>query len=478
MSFFIDKERDLEVPCHRVIPKIKRKGVLQQMKLRRSLMALFLIASTIMPSVSFASTNYASYVIKKGDSLSSLAKRYHTTITQLKEWNHLSSNTIYAGEKLMVSAPSKPVRPIVSKPAAKPSTSTNAAPVVPAQPASKPATTSPANSVTKPSNPAPPSSPASLKIVSKEVLGFTVQYSSTDMTSYTSMENHENSITSIATATHVVDGFGNLTGTVPAEQLRLAVSSGITPTLMIGNNFNSSIASSLLENPANRQNMVNNTLSTLKTYGYKGVNIDIENIPAKDRDNYTALIRELSASLKPLGYTVSASVSAKTVDSPNYAWTYGYDYKALVPYVDYLLIMAYDEHYLGGDPGPIASIGWVTNVVNYALTVVPKDKILLGVASYGYDWGQGLPTRSYGINKMISLAQSYNAPIVFDNVTKSPHFDYTDSNGAAHHVWFEDAESLSYKLDLVNSKGLRGIGIWRLGLENDDDWNMINSKLK
>jgi len=308
----------------------------------------------------------------------------------------------------------------------------------------------------------------------KIVLGYTVKYYSTDVASYNSIVANTTTINEIGTATYSVDASGSLTGTAPTDQINYANNNGIRPNLMISNNFDSNIAQQMLESTVNRQKLRDSILNLLNTYNYKGVDIDIENIPAVDRNNFTSLMSEIYSALKPLGYEVSTAVPAKTCDTPNAGWNYAYDYKSLAVYSDYLMIMAYDEHYPGGTPGAIASIGFVTNVVDYALTVVSKDKIVLGLAAYGYDWSSA-GTTSYSINNCINLANQYGATIYLDNATKSKYFTYT-VNGVTHTVWFEDADTIAYKLDVVNSRDLKGIGIWRLGLENPNYWSTIKSR--
>ncbi|MCX7842372.1 MAG: glycosyl hydrolase family 18 protein [Clostridia bacterium] len=311
--------------------------------------------------------------------------------------------------------------------------------------------------------------------IRKTVMGYTVKNFSTDKTSYNSMVANTAALNEIATATYSVNGLGVLTGTAPADQISYANSNGIRTKLMVSNNFDSAIAKQLLESPVNRLNLKNNIISLLKANNYSGVDIDIENIPAANRDHFTTFMKEIYADLKAMGYRVSVAVQPKTFDSPNSPWNYAFDYKALAMYSDFLMIMAYDEHYPGGTHGPIASIGWVTSVIDYALTVVPKEKIVLGLAAYGYDW-VGTSTKAYSVNGCYNLAAQYGAAIYMDNATKSKYFTYT-VNDTVHNVWFEDAETIAYKLDLVNSRDLKGVGIWRLGLENVDYWTAIKSKL-
>lgn len=311
---------------------------------------------------------------------------------------------------------------------------------------------------------------------SKFLLGFTTYYYSGDSSSYNSMTANATSLNEIATDTYTTDGLGNISGLVPTTQISYANTNGIKPLAMITNNFSGSIAQTLLENSSNRQALISNTLNAIKANGYKGVNVDIEGIYSSDRSYFTTFMNELYTTLHPLGYEVSLCVPAKTVDNSAYTWNYGYDYSQLSNYCDMVVIMTYDEHYPGGQAGPIASIGWVKNVANYAVTVLPKNKIVLGIAAYGYDWSVN-GTKSYGINGILNLATTYNATIQWDSVSQSPYFNYVDASGITHNVWFENGTSIGYKLAIVNTMNLSGAAMWRLGLENTDYWTTIKTKL-
>lgn len=310
---------------------------------------------------------------------------------------------------------------------------------------------------------------------SKQILGFTTYYYSGDTSSYNSMTANKSLINEIATDTYTTDGLGNISGVVPTSQISYANSNGIKTLAMITNNFDGAIAKTLLENPTNRQRLINNTVTALKANGYKGVNVDLEGVFYSDRSYLTTFMSELYTTLKPQGFTITMSVPAKTYDSTTNSWNGAFDYAQLSNYNDQMVIMTYDEHYPGGTPGPIASIGWVQNVVNYAVTVIPRTKIMLGVAAYGYDWSSN-GTKAYGITGINNLATTYGAQIKWDTTSQSPYFNYTDSTGVIHSVWFENGTSTAYKLDIVNNSNLAGIGIWRLGLEDSNYWTTIKTK--
>lgn len=309
----------------------------------------------------------------------------------------------------------------------------------------------------------------------KLIFGYAVYYYSGDSSSYNSMVNNSLLINEIGTDTYKTDGLGNVTGLVPTNQLTYANSNNIKSLAMITNNFDGSIAKTLLESSANRQNLITNITAALKANGYKGVNVDLEGVYAADRSYYTTFISELYNALKPQGFMVTAAVPAKTYDSTTDGWSGAFDYAALSSYVDQLVLMTYDEHYPGGTAGPIASIGWVQKVINYAITVVPKEKLLLGTAAYGYDWSSN-GTKAYSISQCNNLAATYGVQIQWDPVSQSPYFNYTDSTGIQHTVWFENGTSLGYKLDLVNTSNISGIAIWRLGLEDSNYWSTIKIK--
>lgn len=312
-------------------------------------------------------------------------------------------------------------------------------------------------------------------ISKKMVLGYTTYYYSGDTSSYNSMASNTSTIDEIATDTYTADSVGNISGLIPTNQITYANNNGIKAFAMITNNFDGAIAKSLLESSQNRTNLINNIVNALKLNGYKGVNIDLEGVYYYDRSYLTTFMNELYTALHPQGFYVTMAVPAKTSDSPTASWSGAYDYAALPNYSDQIVLMTYDEHYPGGTPGAIASIGWVENVIKYAVTVIPREKILLGTAAYGYDWTSS-STKAYGIAGIFNLALTTGSTIQWDSVSQSPYFNYTDSTGVSHSVWFENAQSLNYKLDLVNSYNLSGIAIWRLGLENADYWTSIKTK--
>lgn len=315
------------------------------------------------------------------------------------------------------------------------------------------------------------------KPASKIVLGYATSYHNRDVASYHSLVTNVSIINQMVTATYITNSSGQLSGTAPVDQIAYANKNNIKTMAMVSNNFDGKIARAVLGDPVNRNNLINNILLSIKANHYRGVNIDIEGIYASDRKNFSTFVKDLYNELHPQGFVVSIAVPAKTVDNPKNSWNGAFDYIQLSTYADSIVLMTYDQHSPGGEPGPVASIVWVKAVMNYAITAIPKNKLLLGVAAYGYDWSS-IGTKAYSIHGINNLASKYKVKIEWDTISQSPYFKYTDQDGINHTVWFENSTSLGTKLDLMNNLNLSGIALWRLGLENPSFWTTIKTKLK
>ena len=316
----------------------------------------------------------------------------------------------------------------------------------------------------------------------REVLGYYVD--DLRQTGYDSLAANDQ-WTAVAPWAYMLDGEGNLQGKTPAKVLDLAGSRGKQTLALIHNyqdtKFDGAMATTLLSNPEARGQAVENIYQMLLRWGYSGVNIDFENVPHQQKDNLNAFMRELADRLQPEGLLVTMSIPAKTDKTANANWIGAYDYRTLGRIVDGLQLMTYDEHYRDGSPGPIASIGWVEEVITYALKHVPRNKLYLGIALYGYDWEEVAPGEWTGQaitqRQAKTLAETKNVPVNWDAVHKVPHFSYTDL-GNRHVVYFEDRYSLSHKLYLVNKYDLAGIALWRLGFEDPAVWSIIGRSLR
>lgn len=228
----------------------------------------------------------------------------------------------------------------------------------------------------------------------------------------------------------------------------------------------------LLTDASLRHRLIDSIERMLAAKSYKGVNIDFEFIPPQDRPYLNLFMQELYMRLAPW-FLVTISAPAKLADEPQHPFSGAFSYAALGRFNDQVLILAYDEHFT--QPGPIASIGFVQRVLNFALTEIPRHKIKLGMAVYGYDWlaAGGFPeTLTY--TEAVSRAQQYGVPIIYDQEAQESTYSYIVNN-TKHIVWFEDVQSFAAKVQLIKSLQLPGFAVWRLGQEDPCIWQLTKS---
>jgi len=224
----------------------------------------------------------------------------------------------------------------------------------------------------------------------------------------------------------------------------------------------------LLSSPLNRQALVENVKKMVIRQGYDGVNIDFEFIAPEERDNFTRLVQELKTALGP-DKTVSVAVFARTGLEK---WPTAYDYQALGRVCDMVVIMAYDYHYEAA--GALAPIDWCQQVLEYAEKNIPREKILMGIGTYGYDW-EGKSRKSVYQSQLDRLKAQFQAEEGFDRQACSPCLVYQDQDGHRHEVWYENRASLEEKWALYLEHGIAGISYWKLGGAFTDFYAMLES---
>ncbi|MGB8956330.1 MAG: glycosyl hydrolase family 18 protein [Tumebacillaceae bacterium] len=228
---------------------------------------------------------------------------------------------------------------------------------------------------------------------------------------------------------------------------------------------------------AHRMTFFRNLFALLSEYGFDGVNLDIEHLSEGDRGLYTEFVRDLTERAHRQGKLVTVDVLGDARKEP---YSLDFDYPGLSAAVNYLGIMTYDQFKPSeAAPGPVASLPWVEETLQRALQEgVPPEKILLGIPAYGYDWTVGQPgARALSYEAVERLRNQHKSVVSFHPTFKVPHLTYADGKGQQHEVWYENARSISLKLDLVRKYGLGGIIFWRLGLEDPAAWGVLRAKL-
>lgn len=250
-----------------------------------------------------------------------------------------------------------------------------------------------------------------------------------------------------------------------------ALSGGTKPVLTLtpfgpDGQFSNYLIHRVLSDTAARNRLIRNLYETVLNQGYQGVNIDFEFILAEDRDLFTEFVRDVTYAVNELGYEVTVDLAPKTsADQPGVLYE-GKDYPALGAAANRVLVMTYEWGYTYGPAMAVAPINKVREVIDYAVTEIPREKISMGVPNYGYDWklpyvrGESKAV-TIGNIEAIQIALRNDSEILYDETAQSPYFSYV-SDGITHEVWFEDARSMLAKYRLVREYGLHGIGCWQI----------------
>ncbi|MDI3299039.1 MAG: glycosyl hydrolase family 18 protein [Bacillota bacterium] len=221
----------------------------------------------------------------------------------------------------------------------------------------------------------------------------------------------------------------------------------------------------VLLDPAARAKAVENVVAAVQKNGYAGASVDFQLLDPGARAGLSAFVAALSQRLHALGKVVTVDViPALTSNGAQSA----YDYAALGKSADQVVLMTYDRHSEGSPPGSVAPLAWVDAAVREAIAAIPPDKVILGLAAYGYDWPQG-STQA----RSIPLKNIPKGPQIRRTPAGVPYYTYVAADGTRHEVWFEDATSIVKKIQIAKRYGLHGLAIWRVGYETAAFWSAI-----
>lgn len=385
--------------------------------------------------------------------------------------------------------------------------------VAPATPATAAATATPASTPT----PARAASAASRKPI---VLGYYVPY---DATSWASFQARAAALDYVAAQWVTVDACGNLGSRDDRTLIAYARERGVKvlPSLLTSSGW---LNHRLLTDPATTDRFLSQIVGYVVEADYPGFDLDLEGINAEDRDAYTSFVARLAEALHKRGKILTLAIPAKFSDVRT-GWAGPYDYAALGKHADLILLMTYDYSWSSGPPGSIAPRDWVDKVAAYAVSQMPAEKVLIGLAFYAYDWNvtQGGRARALLYPQADALARQYGARIATDQASLSGTFTYTARAGdkvppppaapalqhdvavrtpgpcsvrppsptpgpavtprptptpaplQRHVVWLEDATSVASKLQVAGRYAVGGVGAWRLGQEDPEVWKHLES---
>lgn len=252
----------------------------------------------------------------------------------------------------------------------------------------------------------------------------------------------------------------------PANQAGVRPMMVLTPLDTQGN-FNDNIAIRIFENPNARENLISNIEANIRNKDMGGVDFDFEYLAAEYADDYVRLVADTRQRLRPQGYLTTVALAPKvSTDQPGLLYQ-GHDYAGMGQAADYCLLMTYEWGYTYGLPLPVSPINSVRRVLDYGISQIPAEKILMGMSNYGYDWKLPFVQGESKAEKLTNYqafarAEYYGVNVEYDEEAQAPFFTYTAPDGSEHIVWFENEQSWRARLALVSEYGLAGISIWNI----------------
>lgn len=257
--------------------------------------------------------------------------------------------------------------------------------------------------------------------------------------------------------------------------------------------WDTALAQRVLHDPWLRDRHVVALVDLVLREDVAGVDVDYEELTAADRTAFSAFLARLGPALRAHGRLLAVDVFAKDGDAGYDQRNLAQDYAAIGRAADQVRVMAYDWHWETSGPGPVAPVDWVARVVAYAVTQVPRERLVLGVPTYGYDWagraGQHQGQQQAGEQEQLpgrraelaSWAQARvravdrGAPVRWDAQAQSPWLAYTDAEGEPHELWFEDGRSTAAKLEVARRERLGGVFLWLVGDVDPGTWPLLEA---
>jgi peptidoglycan-N-acetylglucosamine deacetylase len=232
----------------------------------------------------------------------------------------------------------------------------------------------------------------------------------------------------------------------------------------------------LLNDPQRQANIIEGLRQWCVANRFQGINVDFENLDTPDYALMPAFLKRMKTSFDRNGLSISADLEAS---APEGAW------RAMAAVCDFVIVMAYDEHSSQqGKPGPIASMAWYRDQLDRAARNIPREKLVMGLANYAYDWMEGHdwadPLTYQGAllkaqtNRIDAFHERAEDVVDFDDEALNPTFWYTDDDGHDHEVWLLDAVTAANQWMLAQNYAPRGLAIWVLGSNDPSIWTFID----
>lgn len=233
-----------------------------------------------------------------------------------------------------------------------------------------------------------------------------------------------------------------------------------------GDNVQSEV---LFASTAARKKLIASLMKDAQTYGFDGINLDVEGIKASAGPHYVQFIRELSVDSRKAGLVLSIDSYVPASYSAFYNWA------EQGRVADYVVMMGYDEHFAGGEAGSVASIGYERQGITDLLKQVPKEKLISAIPFYTRIWKEdasGTSSQSVGISSAKEWVEINQVELYWQE-DLGQYYGELEKDGVNYEIWMEEERSLELKMQLIRDNGLAGVACWRLGLEPADVWDVV-----
>lgn len=269
---------------------------------------------------------------------------------------------------------------------------------------------------------------------------------------------------------------GDLSSLASSEYVTAAHEKGMEVWGLM-DNFNAETdTTTVLGNTSSRENLEGQLITEALNNGMDGINIDIETLPEEASESYVQFMRELSVKCRNNNLVLSVDVP------PPYDFNTHYNRKALGEVVDYMMVMGYDEHYVGSEAGSVASLSYERNGITGTLESVSKDKIISGIPFYTRLWKTNasgeVSSQAIGMDHADEILSQYKVTAAWSEETSQDYAEFTDEEGNFCQIWLENEKSIEEKMKLVQQYDLGGVAEWKLGFERAAIWNVIEKYIQ
>lgn len=271
----------------------------------------------------------------------------------------------------------------------------------------------------------------------------------------------------------VCDNEGNLASLASKEYVEKANTLGLEVWALVDDFTYSDINMyKVLSNIESRENLENQIMEAVQEYKLNGINIDFEKITKDSAPHYIQFLRELSVKCRNNGIVLSVDNYVPS------AYTAFYNRKEQGQIIDYMVVMAYDEHYAGSDVvGSVSSLEFVKAAVKNTVDVVPAEKVIMAIPFYTRLWKTDkdgtITSEAYGMSEGLNVLKEKHVEMEW-NGSVSQYYGSYEEDGAKYEIWLEEDESVEEKLKAIFEYEVAGIAGWKLGLEKESAWNVIS----